>query len=647
MQNLVKRLNEAADAYYNGRGEIMSDYEWDKAFDELKALEEKTGIVLPDSPTAKVSADDFAGEKSVHEFPALSLAKTKSVAEMAKWAGGRAVWLSWKLDGLTLVATYDGGRLTRLVTRGDGRTGTNITRLADAIYALPRTIPEKGHVVVRGEAVISYADFDEFCAESKEVYANPRNLASGSLSLKDAAEVRQRKIRFIPFTPVLVPAAAGVSWGGKMDWLDAQGFVSVEREMIAAPDEATLQGAIERWTADVVSRRNPYPVDGLVVCYDDTGYAAGGSVTGHHATRAGLAFKWADEAAETTLERVEWSCAVASIAPVAVFAPVQLEGTTVKRASLCNVSECERLGIGGAGTRIEVIKANKIIPKVVKVARREGEFVLPKVCPVCGKATDVKVSASGVKTLLCTNAECPARELRKFMRFVSKEGMDIDGLAGETLAKFINRGWLKTLADVYRLGERRGEIAAMEGFGAKSAENIAQAIEKARKRSAVNVLVALSIPLCGREVARLMLDGRTLRELLAAPAEELAAVDGIGPAKSAAFAEWAAEPQHRALVEDLLGLVEVEEYRAAPKEGALAGKTFVITGEVHHFPNRAALKERIESLGGKTAGSVSAKTDFLISNDGDSGSSKSVKARKLGVKVITEDEFLALAGGAE
>lgn len=640
MQALVRRLNEASDAYYAGKGELMTDFEWDRAFDELRALEAATGVVLPDSPTTKVSSDNLDGEKLRHEYPALSLAKTKRVADVAEWAGGRTIWLSWKLDGLTLVATYDNGELRSLVTRGDGTTGTNITRLAPAISGVPLRIPAKGHIVVRGEAVISYADFEEFSAQSQEVYANPRNLASGSLSLKDIEEVRARRIRWIPFTPVAIKPEPPPSWGARMEFLESLGFTGVERERIDSPNESKIASAIERWTRRVTSRENPFPVDGLVVCYDDTQYSSGGSVTGHHATRAGLAFKWADETAATTLERIEWSCAVACITPVAIFNPVQLEGTTVRRASLYNVSECERLGIGGKGSRIEIIKANKIIPKVVQVLERQGDLELPASCPVCGKPTELRFSSSGIKTLVCTNDECPARELRKFMRFVSKEGMDIDGLAGETIAKFINRGFIKTIADIYRLDAHRDEIAAMEGFGPKSADNIVAAVAAARRRPADRLLAALSIPLCRREVAKILLADRSLKELMATSADTLAQIDGIGPAKSAAITQWFANPAHRALMDDLLSLIEIEDYVAPTKTGHCSNFTFVITGDLVHYPNRAALKEYIESQGGKVASAISAKTDFLISNSADSTSSKSKKAAKLGIPVITEDEFI-------
>lgn len=641
MRSLVERLNAAADAYYSGRGELMTDFEWDALFDRLKALETQSGIVLPDSPTAKVSTGAVAGEKDVHEFPALSLAKTKSVAEVAKWADARPIWLSWKLDGLTLVVTYDGGRLSKIVTRGDGHVGTNITHLAKAIKGIPANIPEEGHLVVRGEAVISYADFEAFREISQEDYANPRNLASGSLTLKDPDEVAGRHIQFVPFSPVFIGREI-VSWGGRMDFLESLGFNCVERELIASPSQESLDAAISRWTAKVTNGACPFPVDGLVVCYDDTEFAKTGSVTGHHATRAGFAFKWADETAATTLDHVEWSCAVASIAPVAVFEPVQLEGTTVKRASLCNVSECERLGIGGKGTRIEVIKANKIIPKVVAVDEKIGDFSIPSSCPVCGAPTEIRTSATLTRTLRCTNAECPARELRKFMRFVSKDGMDIDGLAGETLAKFVNCGWIKSFPDIYRLAQHADEIAALEGFGRKSADNIVAAIEKAKRRSPVNFLVSLSIPLCGRDVARRLLASYgSLAALVQAAenGESLAHIDGIGDVKSDSFVSYFVSESHCAIVHELMEIVEIEDFKVAEPAGKCQGLTFVITGDVHIWANRAELKSYIESQGGKVVGSVSAKTSFLINNDIASTSSKNKKAQSLGIPVISEDEF--------
>ncbi len=659
MRPIVAKLNEAARAYYSGLGELMSDFEWDALFDRLKAMEEETGVVLEDSPTNRVGADDAPGRKEAHEFPALSLAKTKSPQRVAAWAEMRPIWLSWKLDGLTLVATYDGGRLARLLTRGDGHIGTNITHLAPAISGIPAEIPEKGHLVVRGEAVISYADFESFLATSGADYANARNLASGSLSLKDLDELKRRRIAWMPFTLVHTGRAI-TSWGARLDFLDSLGFRCVERELISSPVAEAVSAAIERWTGKVTGGENPYPVDGLVVSYDDTLYASTGSVTGHHATRAGLAFKWQDETAETRLDHIEWSCAVSSISPVAVFEPVQLEGTVVKRASLCNISECERLGIGGKGSVLSVIKANKIIPKVVSVAEKAGEFEIPSSCPVCGSKTAVVTTDGGTKKLVCTNDECAARTLRKFMRFVSKDGMDIGGLAGETLEKFINRGWIRTAADIYRLGAHRDEIAAMEGFGAKSADNIASSIEAARSRDGVRFLVALNIPLCGPEVAKRLLSVYGSVEAVAAKAEEaarcddlfspgrdaFAAIDGIGPVKSAAVVDWFSFAANRDLVSDLLKEVEVSPYKAA--QGLrCANLTFVVTGDLGRFENRAAIKAYIESQGGKVAGSVSRATSYLINNDAASESSKNRKAKELSIPVITEDMFIEKFGGPE
>lgn len=649
MREWVATLNAAADAYYNGRGELMTDFEWDALFDKVKARELETGVVLPDSPTHRVSADDVAGQKEAHEFPALSLAKTKSVAEVAKWSEGRPIWISWKLDGLTLVVTYDDGRLTKVVTRGDGHTGTNITRLAEGIRGIPGTVKAAGHLVVRGEAVISYADFEAFVATSQEEYANPRNLASGSLTLKDVEELKKRNLRWIPFTLVHADEPI-VSWGERMRYLEEIGLGSVERERLDEPTETTLQASVDRWTAKVTGGENPFPVDGLVVAYDDTEYAKTGSVTGHHATRAGFAFKWQDEEAATVLDHIEWSSSVGSITPVAVFAPVQLEGTEVKRATLCNVSECERLGIGGAGTELSVIKANKIIPKVVRVMKKVGEFAIPPACPVCGAPTRIDESETGTKTLRCANAECPARELAKYERFVGKDGMDIDGLAGETLRKFVNRGWIRSVADIYRLDAHHDEIAATDGFGVKSADNLVKALADARSRDAANFLVALSIPLCGVDVAKRLLGAYPVKELFAKAVttddpEVFAEIDGIGPMKSAAFVAWCREPAHAALVEELFSMLTLKEFVKA-SGGRLAGLVFVITGDVHRYANRAEFKAYVESEGGKVAGSVSAKTSFLVNNDVSSTSGKNRKAQELGIPIISEDDFLARFGPA-
>lgn len=658
MRTLVEELNRASDAYYNGRGELMTDYEWDAKFDQLKQLESQSGVVLPDSPTHRVSADTTVGKKEEHEFSALSLAKTKQPTDLVKWAEGRPIWLSWKLDGLTLVVTYDEGQLTKVVTRGDGHIGTNITHLAQAINGIPATIHATGHVVVRGEAVISYEDFDRFNLESDEEYANPRNLASGSLTLKDPREVAQRHIRWIPFTLVHTDEEIP-TWGARMDWLKKAGLGAVDHERIDDPTLEHVEAAIERWTEKVTKRENPYPVDGLVIVYDDAEYAATGSVTGHHATRAGYAFKWADESASTELDHVEWSCAASTISPVAVFRPVELEGTTVKRASLCNISECERLGMGGKGTQLEVIKANKIIPKVIKVKQAVGPFCIPDRCPVCGSPTRVDVSAaSGTKTLHCTHAACPAKQLRKFARFVSKQGVNVDGISEQTLQKFINLGWIRDYADIFDLPTHAMEIAALEGFGVKSATNIRQSVERARKVEARRLLYALSIPLCGQDVCNRLLSAYSLNDLIAlaegnvrptdlftpSAEETLAMIPGIGPEKAKSFVAWFAQEEHRSVMARLLNVLTVEQTSTAATGEKCKGLVFVVTGDVHHYKNRNELKAYIESQGGKVTGSVSKSTSYLINNDVTSTSSKNQKAHQFNIPIISEDEFVERFG---
>ncbi|WP_449035058.1 NAD-dependent DNA ligase LigA [Prevotella sp.] len=649
IQSLVEQLNAASDAYYNGREEIMTNYEWDAAFDRLKKLEEETGIILPDSPTQNVSADNLTGQKEEHEFSALSLAKTKKVAELAKWAENRPIWLSWKLDGLTLVVTYDNGKLTKVVTRGNGHIGTNITHLSKAIDGILQAIPYKGHLVIRGEAVISYPDFEQFNMESEEEYANPRNLASGSLTLKNINEVKERHIRWIPFTLVYEEEEI-ISWGNRMAWLEQQGFKPVDRELIEQPTEANIQAVIDRWTERVTGKSSspfPYPVDGLVITYDDTAYAATGSVTGHHATRAGYAFKWQDESVETELEYIEWSCAASTISPVAVFKPVELEGTTVKRASLCNISECERLGIGDKGTKIAVIKANKIIPKVINVIERIGIFHIPETCPVCQSATEVTESeSSGTKTLHCTNTHCPAKQLKKFGRFVSKEGINIDGLSEQTIQKFINLGWVREYADLFHLNNHASELRTMDGFGDKSVSKLLTAIEKARDVEAHRLLFALNIPLIGRDVCNRLLSAYQIADLFhtateATTEDVFATIAGIGPEKSASFVRWMKDKDNYSMLQQLLVELNISQSSSAPTGNSCEGLTFVITGDVHHYKNRNELKAYIESQGGKVTGSVSKSTSFLINNDVESSSGKNKKAKELSIPIISEEEFIA------
>lgn len=644
MKSLVKRLNQASDSYYNGKGELMTDYEWDALFDQLKRLEEETGEILPDSPTNRVSEDSIVGKKEEHEFAALSLAKTKQVSDLVKWAEDRPIWISWKLDGLTLVVTYDGGKLTKIVTRGNGHIGTNITHLAPAISGIPGTISEKGHLVVRGEAVISYTDFEQFIIESEGDYANPRNLASGSLALKDIEEVKQRHIQWIPFTLVYTEREL-TSWGERMQMLKDLGMNPVERERIDHPTTENIQLEIDKFTEKVTSKKNPFPVDGLVICYDDTAYAATGSVTGHHATRAGFAFKWQDEHADTVLDHIEWSCAASTITPVAVFKPVELEGTTVQRASLCNVSECERLGIGDKGTRLQVIKANKIIPKVINITEVVGSFVIPNECPVCHAPAVVRESESGTKTLHCTNAACPAKQLKKFARFVSKEGINIDGISEQTVWKFINHGFIREYADFYKLKNYAFEISCFEGFGKKSVSNLLESVEKSRHTDGRHLLYALNIPLCGGDVAKKLLSRYKVKELIETARlsmfdDEFASIDGIGPEKSAKFIAWFKDDVHFQHVQHLLSELIIEEQEPVETGNKCQGLTFVVTGDVHHYKNRNELKAYIESQGGKVTGSVSKSTNFLINNDAASQSSKNKKAHELNIPIITEDEFI-------
>lgn len=646
IDELVESLNRASKAYYNGADEIMPNYEWDALFDELTQLEKETGYIRQDSPTQNAGYEAEAGNREPHEYPALSLAKTKSIEELKKWAGNMPIWLSWKLDGLTLVLTYDGGRLVKILTRGNGTVGSNITFLQDAISGFPKEIPYKGHMVVRGEATISYTDFkllNDTIEDDDEKYANPRNLASGTLNLDDVEEVKRRHVVFYAFTLVHIDDDI-ISWGDRMSYLSDMKFNVVKRE---ATDAAGLDEAVKRWTRDVESGRMDVPVDGLVICYDDTAYAAGGSVTGHHATRAGFAFKWQDEAVDTRLRYIEWSCAVSTISPVAVFEPVQIEGTTVSRASLCNLTEIERLGVGKECT-LSVIKANKIIPKCIAVKDAVGAVEIPKECPVCHHPTRIFVSKnSGVKTLHCTNPDCTAKNVKKFSRFVSKSGMDIDGLSVQTMLKFINEGFIKQFPDIYHLPEHFEKISSMEGFGEKSCTNMQAAIEKSRHVHPVNLIFALCIPLIGTDAGKKIVnaigfDGFADRMR---NATDFVDIDGIGQEKSGSILEWYASPQNSAMFEALIKELDIEKVDIKDmSEGSLNGKTFVITGDVHDFANRSEFKAYVESQGGKVTGSVSKKTDYLVNNDTESTSSKNKKAKELGIPIISEDTFIEMFG---
>ena len=653
MQELIQKLNEASEAYYGGKDEIMSNYEWDAMFDELSRFEAETGIILPNSPTQNVSNSDtenISGNKEAHEFPALSLAKTKKIEDLQEWAGSRPVYLSWKLDGLTVVATYDGGRLRKLVTRGNGAVGTNITFMASAIAGLPSSISYKGHLVVRGEATISYTDFkriNDSIENEDERYANPRNLASGTLGLdpKRIEEIKNRHVTFNAFTLVYLDDDIQ-SWGERMSYLDEMGFNTVERERT---DAEHLPEVVARWSIYVEEGKMDIPVDGLVICYDDTVYASTGSVTGHHATRAGFAFKWQDESAFSTLREIEWSCGATTITPVAIFDPVQLEGTTVSRASLVNLSEMDRLGIGEVGkTELEVIKANKIIPKVVSVPNAIGKYEIPSRCPACNEPTTIATGVNGARTLKCVNPDCPAKNLKKFERFVSKQGLDIDGLSIESLRDFVGAGLIHSFADIFHLGEHVDAIRSMEGFGQRSCEKLLSAIERSRVGTdAIHFLTALCIPQIGADAAKKIIEACGWSVFLDRVdiGYGFADVDGIGEERSLAICNWFENSANRSVFSELLQLLDIVNVGAKQESGgSCTGLTFVITGDVHTFKNRDEFKAYVESQGGKVAGSVSKKTNYLVNNDIESASSKNQKAKSLGVPIISEDEFIARFG---
>lgn len=648
-EELVRILNDASKAYYGGLEEKMSNYEWDALFDELSALEAETGYILPDSPTQTTGAQEKGLNREAHEFPALSLAKTKRVADLQKWAGDKEVWLSWKLDGLTLVLTYDNGTLSRIVTRGNGTVGSNITYLKHALHGFPLTVSYQGHLVVRGEAVISYTDFEminDTIEDDDEKYANPRNLASGTLSLDDSDKVAARCVTFHAFTLVYTDEAI-TSFGERMNFLRKEGFTVVESEHLFADQ---IPGAVDRWTRRVERGDMDLPVDGLVICYEDTVYAAGGSVTGHHATRAGFAFKWQDVSAMSPLRHVEWSCAASTISPVAVFEPVQLEGTTVSRASLCNISEMERLGIAEHCT-LEIIKANKIIPKCISVSDREGTFAIPKECPVCHASTEIRISKmSGTKTLHCTNPNCSAKHLKKFARFVSKSGMDMDGLSIQTMLKFMNEGFISKFSDLYHLSDYADRIRQMEGFGDKSCDNMLNAIEKSRHVNPVNLIYALCIPMLGLDAGKKIVTAVGFQGFLQRMEDGTGFedIEGIGPEKSGSVMEWFAQPTNRDMLQELLREIEPEEVTASNQEnGRCRGLTFVITGDVHHFKNRDAFRTYVEAEGGKVTGSVSKKTDYLVNNDVTSTSAKNQKARELQIPILSEEDFISQFGSGD
>lgn len=646
IKELVNILNEAAKVYYSGTDEIMSNYEYDKLYDELLKLEEETGIVLSASPTQRVGYETLSElQKETHESPMLSLDKTKSVEALADFTGAHKSVLSWKLDGLTVVLTYNEGELVKAVTRGNGYVGEVITQNAKVFKNLPLTIPFKGNLVLRGEAIITYSDFEKINAEitaEEDKYKNPRNLCSGSVRQLNSEITAKRNVNLIAFALI---KAEGVDFNNSVEeqfrWLEAQGFDVVERVMVTAAD---MQDKVQYFADRVKS--NDFPSDGLVMMFDDIAYGESLGATSKFPRNA-IAFKWQDETAVTTLREIEWSASrTGLINPVAIFEPVELEGTTVSRASVHNVSIVKELQLG-IGDTITVYKANMIIPQIAENLTKSGSAVIPSECPVCGGRTEV-VQSAGAMTLYCTNPECQAKHIKKFEHFVERNAMNIEGISEQTLEKFIDNGFIKEFSDIYHLDRYKDDIISMEGFGVKSYEKIIESVEKSRKTTLANVIYGLGIEGIGLANAKLICRyfEESVDKVIECTEDELLMIEGIGDVLAKGFRRYFEQPDNvlvfRNLVKELDIVVEQREDNTP-----ISGKVFVITGSVNHFANRDELKAYIERLGGKTTGLVSAKTHYLINNDVNSNSSKNKKAKELGIPILSEEDFLELAGGKE
>lgn len=640
MKQLIVRLNEAAKAYYAEDREIMSNLEYDRLYDELASLEEKTGLILAQSPTQSVgyeAVDELPKER--HESPMLSLGKTKSREELADWLNGQKGLLSWKLDGLTIVLTYRDGKLFKAVTRGNGEVGEVITPNARTFVNLPLQIPFQGELILRGEAVISYEDFEHINAKIEDVdarYKNPRNLCSGSVRQLNSHITAQRSVRFFAFALVKADDADFENSREKQfEFLKQQGFEVVDYRPVTAE---TMHEAVE-WFEQKISDY-PIPSDGLVLLLDDIAY---GDALGRTAKfpRNAIAFKWADETAQTTLREIEWSASrTGLINPVAIFDPVELEGTTVSRASVHNISIVKELQLG-IGDTITVYKANMIIPQIAENLTKSGSLEIPGECPICHGKTEIR-RENDTETLICPNPDCDAKKLKSFTLFVSRDAMNIDGLSEATLEKFLAKGFLHTYADLFHLDRYKEQITQMDGFGEKSFSNLTESIENARHTTLARLIYSLGIPNIGIANAKMICREykNDLERLLNAPAEELADIDGVGPVIAGTFAAFFAEEKNRKALEALLSEVTLEQETFSDAPLSLSGKSFVVTGSLNHFENRNALKEKIEALGGKVTGSVTGKTVCLINNDSTSDSSKNKKARELGVSVLTEEEFI-------
>ena len=643
MKELIPLLNEAAKAYYQEDREIMSNFDYDKLYDELVLLERETGITLTGSPTAMVGYEALDElQKEAHESPMLSLDKTKDVETLREFIGDQKTLLSWKLDGLTIVLTYRDGSLSKAVTRGNGVVGEVITNNAMVFKNIPLQIAHKGELILRGEAIITYSDFEKINEQIEDVdarYKNPRNLCSGSVRQLNNEITAKRNVQFYAFSLV---RAEGVDFENsrqkQFEWLAGQGFDVVEYRMVTAD---TLDDAIAYFSDKIT--RNDFPSDGLVALYDDIAYGDSLGSTAKFPRNA-FAFKWKDEIRETTLKEIEWSPSrTGLINPVAVFEPVELEGTTVSRASVHNISILKELELG-IGDKIQVYKANMIIRQIAENLTRSGDLEIPHVCPVCGQEARV-VKTNGVESLYCMNTECQAKRIKSFTLFVSRDAMNIDGLSEATLEKFILKGFIKDFGDIFEIEKYRDEIVSMEGFGQKSYDNLIASIEKASHTTLPRLLYSLGISNVGIANAKMICKEfrYDLGKIIHATPEEISSIEGIGPVIAGTFTEYFADEDNMKRLEHLLSHLTFEEVKTESTQ-SLEGKQFVITGSVEHFANRSQLKEYIEERGGKVTGSVTSKTDYLINNDTTSSSSKNKKAKDLGIPILSEEDFLKLSG---
>lgn len=642
MKELVELLNKAGRAYYQEDREIISNYEYDKLYDELEALEEETGITLAGSPTVSVGYEAVnALPKETHETPMLSLDKTKDIEVLKNFVGNQKTVLSWKMDGLTIVLTYQDGKLKKAVTRGNGIVGEVITNNAKVFKNVPLQIAYQGELILRGEAIISYSDFEKINKQIEDVdakYKNPRNLCSGSVRQLNNEITAKRNVYFYAFSLV---RAEGVDFNNsracQFEWLKTQGFDIVEYRMV---DSKNLEETIQ-YFSDKIST-NDFPSDGLVALYDDIAYGDSLGSTAKFPRNA-FAFKWKDEIRETTLKEIEWSPSrTGLINPVAIFEPVELEGTTVSRASVHNISILKELELG-IGDRIEVYKANMIIPQIAENLTRSGNLTIPEFCPVCKKTTKIQKS-NDVEVLICTNPECQAKKIKSFTLFVSRDAMNIDGLSEATLEKFILNGFIKEFGDIYELEHYKDAIIEMDGFGEKSYENLIENIKKSSHTTLPRLVYALGIANIGVANAKVLCKefDYDLQKLMQADEETISQIEGIGSVIAKSVTDYFKNEKNQRKLEHLLTYLTFEKMKIETGN-PLSGKQFVITGSVNQFENRNAMKEFIENRGGKVTGSVSKKTDYLINNDTESSSSKNKKAKELGIPILSEEDFLKLA----